>query len=98
RARPPRFPYTPLFRSELPSAELAEGHHQEAGGLAVPQCLTETLPQFGGRQEEAVIQRCIRDRGQLLGDALHAQLAADVGQSDAQDRKSTRLNSSHVKI
>src|SRR3712207_7908139 len=84
--RPPRptlFPYTTLFRSALgPRPPVTRDH-------PVP-------PVFAGlRDEDAARARLLRhDRGQLA----QQQLARDDGLRQPQDRKSTRLNSSHANI
>src|SRR3712207_9321275 len=95
--RPPRstlFPYTTLFRSGdvvVPEAEPAEGGHGVGGhGEACPD-LTELRRPLQDRHLPP--GPCQRDgRGQ----------ARDTGPDDdcsvSQDRKSTRLNSSHANI
>src|SRR5690606_41769431 len=56
-----------------------------------------TLPIKGREKACLNIQRLRQDH--RLGPVLHAQLAEDAGQVRLdRDRKSTRLNSSHVKI
>src|SRR5690606_39472291 len=91
--RPTLFPYTTLFRSR---------HH------LAPDALRLLLPGAGasGQRGEG------RDRGSLLAlrrhrldRDLHLRLPAALlghcgaaGRTPAADRKSTRLNSSHVKI
>src|SRR3712207_6864631 len=84
--RPPRstlFPYTTLFRS--PPAHLAVDLHGDLDLLVV--------------QEFGVVGRP-GGVGQALGMAQELpQLLGDVrGQRRQQDRKSTRLNSSHANI
>src|SRR5207302_11267472 len=89
--RPPLCPYTPLFRSR---GEV--GVEQRAMLGALSQVDAEALAQF--------IQRIARARNLALGDLDGVDGAgqrnggvAGAGQFRI-DRKSTRLNSSHVKI
>src|SRR3989442_10095841 len=83
--RPPRstlFPYTTLFRSSL-GVELAL--------VVVKQCLAEAV--HAAQRRPQIVRHRIAERLELLvGDA---QLSMD---GFSQDRKSTRLNSSHVRI
>src|SRR5690606_41867529 len=88
---PTLFPYTTLFRSvELDEPLPRDAHKERVAVLDEPQ-RTKELPAFGAR-------------GDLFGDlavGLEEASALHVGheiQSVAKDRKSTRLNSSHVKI
>src|SRR5690606_40294974 len=94
--RPPTptlFPSTTLFRSALPQAA-GHGPHQS-----------------GGAQAEPRRKQVDRDAGHGAGGHALAHVYADLLQSlwveqihapalalQGQDRKSTRLNSSHVKI
>src|SRR3712207_8597035 len=83
--RPPRstlFPYTTLFRSGGPFDAGAEGRAVDP-------------------QEDALLQR--RDAGraaEAVGEAhlAHHLAGTQDGQDHLQDRKSTRLNSSHANI
>src|SRR3989442_11996370 len=86
--RPPRstlFPYTTLFRSPPFAENGAVGIVVERGGQIQ-------------RARQPVAQREVRPPeggGQQHDAGLRVERA---GRSDAQDRKSTRLNSSHVRI
>src|SRR5690606_40975277 len=92
--RPALFPYTTLFRSGAgerparpPSAAGRPGAGSEqGGGLAVPAGGAEGAGEVPAHLEGQHPDLRVADRGQ----------AVPVGV--AQDRKSTRLNSSHVKI
>src|SRR5690606_40907632 len=87
---PPRFPYTTLFRS-LAGAGLS--NRQIADRLVISQ---------------ATVARHIANVFAKLGISTRAELPARLAAADGapqppaasscQDRKSTRLNSSHVKI
>src|SRR5690606_42100026 len=91
--RPPRstlFPYTTLFRSMKT--------------LADARALAETMVAIGahaGRQVRAVLTNMTEPLGLAVGNAVEVEEAAAClrgeGPEDL-DRKSTRLNSSHVKI
>src|SRR5690606_41013517 len=96
--RPPLFPYTTLFRSAL----------ADRAGLAVHAVRTVR----GGLAAEAVALHragealALADRGDVdqlaRGEQLGGELLADlvvphVLEPQLEDRKSTRLNSSHVK-
>src|SRR5690349_22982495 len=84
-ARPPApalFPYTTLFRSLLDA--LHQRARQRGGG--------------GSRAEPAVhVGSAVRAREAVQELARHSALLA-AQERDAVDRKSTRLNSSHVEI
>src|SRR5690606_39855971 len=86
----PLFPYTTLFRS----ARLAGGDDQQVGGMPVDdvaqlavqlEAVGAGLP-GGGHRAAVPLPAVVR------------RLRAGPGQGRGQDRKSTRLNSSHVKI
>src|SRR5207302_11068552 len=82
---PTLFPYTTLFRSEIA---------RRAGRLDAPAELVED----GGRSSD-ILETDVADAeiGDLVEDRkaiLHRQIVA----RSSTDRKSTRLNSSHVKI
>src|SRR5690606_39496234 len=83
--RPPSstlFPYTTLFRSELGCSHHTVKHYVAAGGAVLFKA--PQRPKLLDGQEDWLRERFLRHRGN-----------ADVVR---QDRKSTRLNSSHVKI
>src|SRR5947208_5298761 len=83
--RPPRstlFPYTTLFRSVIGTHRILEDDHRHVGQRRV-----ET------RAPELIVERGEQQRGGFAGNARDAQ--QNAGEDCAQDRKSTRLNSSH---
>src|SRR3712207_8588646 len=91
--RPPRstlFPYTPLFRSR----QQPVGRVGVAGGEVGQRVLVE-LPQLRGDLLELRV-----GPGQLLppGPPRHVLLEDLLDVVGVQDRKSTRLNSSHANI
>src|SRR5256886_9345119 len=97
--RPPRstlFPYTTLFRSRdvdglaprLPQGGVVRGIVGERGAI-VPQRLLRRE----GRVRAVAQRDVLRHRGLRLGGEHRGQ-----GEADQQDRKSTRLNSSHSQI
>src|SRR3989442_15400692 len=95
--RPPRstlFPYTTLFRSELGLQLVGLVEVILDGALVAPGDEDHLGDARRGRLLHRVLdQRLVDDRQHLLRARLgHRQEAA------AQDRKSTRLNSSHVRI
>src|SRR5690606_41879166 len=91
--RSPRFPYTTLFRSDGRAGKADEGCVWQ--GIA--HVLGEAIGDFAGLRVhlgfEAVLTavRFIRDDDHI---APRGERLCDL----AEDRKSTRLNSSHVKI
>src|SRR5690606_40275495 len=96
RARPisTLFPYTTLFRSprrlasrERPQA-VDEGQHFLGGGEGG----------MGGRRNAVDIHEHSTGAGDLRSDLGCRQNAPMAGFGSLRDRKSTRLNSSHVKI
>src|SRR5690554_7678849 len=86
---PPRstlFPYTTLFRSGAQLPDPLRFHTEELGETLPPLCgQLGSVDNYGGRQAP------LGDHG--AGDD---RFAATGGRN--QDRKSTRLNSSHVRI
>src|SRR5207302_8640088 len=97
--RPPRsplFPYTTLFRSEVETARPGARAHEPEQRRRVAVC----APVDGDRAghcdaARARVARTRRERAAAVREHLQAQrarVARDL------DRKSTRLNSSHVKI
>src|SRR5690606_39517055 len=86
--RPPRstlFPYTTLFRSNHRKLLTVDSHVAFVSGLCIGR-------EWEGRPERR--QEPWRDTGvEIVGPAVSEAEAAF-----AEDRKSTRLNSSHVKI
>src|SRR5690606_42093695 len=89
---PPLFPYTTLFRSTL--AERIRAGDAGIGGLF-------TRTGYGTVLAEGKETRVIDGQGYVLEQPLTAGVAlikADSADRAGKDRKSTRLNSSHVKI
>src|SRR3712207_7892082 len=84
--RPPRstlFPYTTLFRS----LGIVDGHlqpHRLAAGDGHPECRLQLVP------GEAALEVVVHGRHELIVEAVGVQVD--------EDRKSTRLNSSHANI
>src|SRR5690606_41457124 len=96
--RPPLFPYTTLFRSELAAAPLRDvlvsrvvrEREDDERPLQVGEIPIE------GRLGEAEVlreRRWRQEAGELAGQHVEHSL-----EEERVDRKSTRLNSSHVKI
>src|SRR3989442_4663011 len=94
--RPPRstlFPYTTLFRSSADSGARALHLAPEEAPVAVdspPRARQRSFFIFFGRHRDVS-----RDRRSTKNYSLRAR---DSLTAAAQDRKSTRLNSSHVRI
>src|SRR5690606_39877218 len=85
----PRFAYTTSFRSQLGEGQVAAQREQGAGAVEREELELDVL---GAAQVDAVgaaTQRGLGRRQQVPD--------ATTGQLREQDRKSTRLNSSHVK-
>src|SRR5690606_40581883 len=80
------FPYTTLFRSTLTRAA------HDTGVLQHPQVLGHRL------HADVVGRGQLVDGGIAGGEPSHEVAACGIGERREQDRKSTRLNSSHVKI
>src|SRR5690606_39603451 len=97
RRRPPPFPYTTLFRSELGHLEARDRHLVQGGGPVAGQDVPEVVAlQDAG--VEIVERRGQADQAERLP-VQHLQVEAVVDDQVVElDRKSTRLNSSHVKI
>src|SRR5690606_41934144 len=93
--RPPRstrFPYTTLFRSQHPWIAQDVCHHIEIGFIR-SNCNLESCFKYGPSDEDYQEDPCIA----LCNEQNVAQIAI-MARIVLQDRKSTRLNSSHVKI
>src|SRR3712207_8527613 len=94
--RPPRstlFPYTTLFRSEI----------EEPEGTEVSALMRSVVEQFENYSKlnkklpaETAVQLGEIQEASRLADAVAANVNIKV--ADKQDRKSTRLNSSHANI
>src|SRR3712207_8656860 len=85
--RPPRstlFPYTTLFRSADPTRQVPTGQPEQADREQTPTRETERIPQRPAAETEDKETRVIRTPGS--------------GPAQGEDRKSTRLNSSHANI
>src|SRR5690606_41523860 len=96
RPRPPHptlSTYTTLFRSRY-ARELT--HHRFNAGGGLPAGASEGRDALVGRAPAQLLldaQHLV-----VLGHAVRAGQRAGLDLADARDRKSTRLNSSHVKI
>src|SRR5690606_42054257 len=91
-------PYTTLFRSCCPGgrprlAPLPEEKYQEllAGGLHAVFAERELRRRFSLAQQADAVSKAARE-------LAHVEITALRGVLDDEDRKSTRLNSSHVKM
>src|SRR2546430_16964561 len=95
--RPPRsalFPYTTLFRSE--AGEERTAHRREV--LARAEGLVGCAETCQAAETHGAVEQAGGDRGDA-GDADGGDCnQADPDAADNQDRKSTRLNSSHSQI
>src|SRR5690606_42092795 len=95
---PPRFPYTTLFRSRAHTQEVDRGRDH-----AVPADVAKVVVAFRGRATtrdgrlDRVIGRVHAGRVARIG-REQRRVIAEVLVERVGDRKSTRLNSSHVKI
>src|SRR5690606_40855661 len=89
RLRFPLFPYTTLFRSPRPYSQLSRlEFHRPVECQAIPRITCRTLhPSLGGRTSLPARR--------LVGQNIPSSFGRWPTGSD---RKSTRLNSSHVKI
>src|SRR5690606_41716086 len=94
----PLFPYTTLFRSRL-RRRLPERAAEQLAGRQFRQVLHDVeLADLLGAPEPPLAER-LETLDEFLLAALAAGLADDEAHRPfAEDRKSTRLNSSHVKI
>src|SRR3712207_9288315 len=95
--RPPRstlFPYTTLFRSALAAqrALLDEIQRLQVGGAAALVALHQL------REGEDAAQRVVDFVRHAAGELAHRRHLLRVDEPARQDRKSTRLNSSHANI
>src|SRR5256885_17233485 len=95
--RPPRstlFPYTTLFRSSRCGRELVRGLHQRIEPAA-----ETTSGYFFGRKAAGAQKRRVHQPAALVvRDYAHAQALIGQPLRQPRDRKSTRLNSSHLVI
>src|SRR5256885_13397172 len=95
--RPPRstlFPYTTLFRSELPARKIAD--HYVGLAEADIDCDDESIMRLDVQQCRLAAKGGFTHRA-LVNQLLFEQLL-DKHARNATDRKSTRLNSSHLVI
>src|SRR5690606_41378672 len=83
------FPYTTLFRSVRLKIDAKPVGFGQGGDLLGRPALVDDAPGLGMSQDDVLQHRVGRDQLPVLVD--HADAVT-------QDRKSTRLNSSHVKI
>src|SRR5690606_41444411 len=94
---PPLLPYTTRFRSES-EGEAEGGDAPEGGGGGQAADATAAAHDGPGTEETDAGHDAVGNAG-----GVDAQLAAGearpgaLGKGDGEDRKSTRLNSSHVK-
>src|SRR5207249_5383524 len=87
---PPLFPYTTLFRSDLTAAENLRIACTLAGHRVSPRRIQQALDSF--ELADLPVKRLSQ------GQRRRAVLARLVVSDSLPDRKSTRLNSSHVSI
>src|SRR5690606_41370307 len=93
----PPFPYTTLFRSEvLDAARDVEVAVVERAVVTSAHPRRVVGGALGVRRVGARLEDVLERRDRLLG--LAPVAGAHVLAADPEDRKSTRLNSSHVKI
>src|SRR5256885_10794016 len=107
--RPPRstlFPYTTLFRSINGAQEIATAYRTGRGRLSVRARVSIEEVGRGDRQAIVVTElpfqvnkaRLIERIAQLVREKLIDGIAGDGLRDESEDRKSTRLNSSHLVI
>src|SRR3989442_12670327 len=95
--RPPRstlFPYTTLFRSPEQDLFLSLELLQQ---VRLELCATGDFQDFKQRYQRGVVRARIFFGDKMIG-ALEQVFQTQQGPEDLLDRKSTRLNSSHVRI
>src|SRR3712207_8513227 len=100
--RPPRstlFPYTTLFRSQL-SKEFVRQWLIDHNFMNEP---GQTMPEITDEYAESVSDRYIELYEHITGEkfdkaAEDGDICARIEQNVSEDRKSTRLNSSHANI
>src|SRR5690606_41620259 len=97
-ARPPsspRFPYTTLFRSVGAAPHLDAGvRHREQVGLVEDELGVDLVVELVAGAADPLAERVAALQHELLDDAVEDDAVVER----LRDRKSTRLNSSHVKI
>src|SRR5690606_40527681 len=94
---PPRFPYTPLFRSYCTTPEEYGEQRYEGGHTLYGPATQPFVTAHAARLAAATVREglvCDVTPARTFDLHHHRYLAAAQGP----DRKSTRLNSSHVKI
>src|SRR5690606_41841953 len=85
------FPYTTLFRSTFATAFVISFHETWSA--------SDTVRRIAAVSSSSETSRSSRlDRGSSVGCRTTTVVSAPDGQRKPLDRKSTRLNSSHVKI
>src|SRR5690606_41706241 len=94
--RSPLFPYTTLFRSESASGRLADFEHVAEAALGLDQRIVGVRIDLAAKVRDVALH----DAGVAVEVVLpHVVEDLRLGQHPVGvDRKSTRLNSSHVKI
>src|SRR5690606_42089513 len=92
-----RLPYTTLFRSDLPFLVRVEESDGPDGGYVAGKFLTAADLPAGVADGDAPDSENAQFKTVLL-DARTGRPVVPGGSLGHQDRKSTRLNSSHVKI
>src|SRR5207253_10556291 len=95
--RPPLFPYTTLFRSPAGQAQLLQHCLTDE---RVGERVAALVAQHAGAQRflDRIQQRLLREVTRRLQDLKGAAIAEHGSDLEHPDRKSTRLNSSHVAI
>src|SRR5690606_40026867 len=96
RRRPPAstpLPYTPLFRSEKDSHAVYFLTQQDVTRLDVVNYLSHGIAKLGDESEPGAVS----PDGEGRAEGGEGEGKADALTEYATDRKSTRLNSSHVK-
>src|SRR5205814_10265962 len=97
RPTSPPFPYTTLFRSDLPRERTADRRAERPAALAIDP--HDLLPRrvHAARENPRLHRRPVPARSDD-GRAVHAAMEAAEQAPPFGDRKSTRLNSSHLGI
>src|SRR5207302_8799536 len=96
--RPTLFPYTTLFRSAAGAGQRDQEVGEAGLGLGVEVALQLFEGEDGKLGTAAEVGRKWHLRGEPLPVQRIREQTSDEDREDMTDRKSTRLNSSHVKI
>src|SRR5690606_41368864 len=94
--RPLLVPYTTLFRSMQILAAVDES---DIGQISKGQAVTFTVPAYPDERYDGVVRE-VRLQSELVQNVVTYTVVIDAANPDGKllpDRKSTRLNSSHVK-